>query len=72
MFSFFKKRRIKPFLPKTPGYLSKKMNLLSVHLASWLGRQEKYYSITQKKAMLLVFCAGVIAIVFFIIYLTTK
>jgi hypothetical protein len=57
---------------KTPGYLSKKLNLLSTHLARWLSRQEKKYSITQKKAMLIMFCFLIIAIHFFNIYHAIK
>lgn len=72
MFSFFKKRRIRPSVPKTPGYLSKMLNLLLTRLASWLGRQEKKYSITQKKAMLITFCFLIVAIHFFNIYHTIK
>lgn len=72
MFRFLKKRRIRSSVAKTPGYLSKKLNLLSTHLASWLGRQEKNYSITQKKGMLITFCFLIVAIHFFNIYFSIK
>src|SRR5690348_12836200 len=72
MFSFFTKKRNRSSVPKTPGYLSKRLNLLLMRLASWLGRQEKKYSITQKKAMLITFCFLIVAIHFFNIYHAIK
>ena len=59
-------------MPKTPCYLSKRLNLLLMRLASWLGRQEKKYRIEKKKAMLITFCFLIVAIHFFNIYNATK
>lgn len=72
MFRFFKKRRIRSSVAKTPGYFSNMLNLLSTRLASWLGRHEKKYSITQKKAMLITFCFLIVVIHFFNIYYAIK
>jgi hypothetical protein len=48
------------------------LNPLLIRLASWLGRQEKKYSITQKKGMLITFCFLIVAIHFFNIYYSIK
>jgi hypothetical protein len=72
MFSFFKRRRIGKIQLKAPGYFSKMLNPLLMRFASWLNRQEKRYSITQKKAILIVFCVTIVAIHFFNIYLGWK
>ena len=59
-------------VPKAPGYLSKRLNLLLMRLASWLGQEEKKYSSTQKKAMLITFCFLIVSIHFFNIYHAIK
>jgi hypothetical protein len=72
MFNFFKKTKLKQPPFKTPGYFSKALHHILVRLNGWLSRQEKKYSIRQKKIMLLISCSLIAAIHFFNIYQATR
>lgn len=72
MFNFLKRAKLKQSPSKAPGYFSKTLHRILVTLNGWLGRQEKKYSIRQKKIMLLISCSLIAAIHLFNIYQATR